>query len=60
MILGFLFYHVLKGYVKESLGKRWLSVWGNKLYFWQGLIFVSVAGTVLIVFLLKWTNVLIF
>jgi len=56
----FLSYHFLKGYVKESFGKKWLSIWGNRLYFWQSLLFLSVSGTVLIMFLLKWTNLLVF
>ncbi|WP_430966740.1 hypothetical protein [Spongiimicrobium sp. 2-473A-2-J] len=60
LVLSLLFNKILKGYVKESFGKKWLSVWGNKVYFWQSLVFVSLAGTALIVYLLKWTNVLIF
>ncbi len=60
LVMGFLSYHVLKGYVKETLGKKWLRVWGNRLYFWQSLLFLSVVGTVLIMFLLKWTNLLVF
>lgn len=60
VIVGFLFYNIMKGYVRESFGKKWLSIWGNKLYFWQSLIFVSMAGTALIMGLLKWSNVLTF
>ncbi len=60
LILGFLFYKAMTGYVRTSFGKKWLKIWGNKLYFWQSLIFVSIAGTVVIMFLLKWGNVLTF
>lgn len=60
LAVGFLSYHFLRGYVKESIGKKWLSIWGNRLYFWQSLLFLSVSGTVLIMFLLKWTNLLVF
>ncbi len=59
-ILGILFYVSMKGYVSEAYGKKWLTLWGNKLYFWQSLIFSSMAGTVLILYLLKWANVLTF
>ena len=59
-ILGLIFYISMKGYVSEAYGKKWLTLWGNKLYFWQSLIFISIAGTVLILYLLKWGNVLTF
>ena len=59
-ILGIIFYMSMKGYVSEAYGKKWLTLWGNKLYFWQSLIFISIAGTVLILYLLKWGNVLTF
>lgn len=50
----------MKGFVRESLGKKWLNVWGNKVYFWQSSIYVSTAGTSLVIYLLKWSNVLTF
>jgi hypothetical protein len=59
-ILGLIFYISMKGYVSEAYGKKWLTLWGNKLYFWQSLIFISIAGTVLILYLLKWGNILAF
>ncbi|MEL6809972.1 MAG: hypothetical protein AAFP76_01405 [Bacteroidota bacterium] len=60
LVLGFLYYKSLKGYVKEAFGKRWLQIWGNKLYFWQSLLFISTASTVLVMYALKWSNVLTF
>jgi hypothetical protein len=60
LIINLLYYKIMKGLVKESLGKKWLSVWGNKVYFWQSSIFVSTGFTVLIIFILKWSNVLTF
>jgi hypothetical protein len=59
-VLSVLFYVSMRGYVSEAYGKMWLTLWGNKLYFWQSLIFISTAGTVLILYLLKWGNVLRF
>ena len=59
-VLSVLFYKVMKGYVQEEFGKKWLRVWGNKVYFWQSLIFVSIAGTAMIMFVLKWLNVITF
>jgi hypothetical protein len=60
LILGFLFYKSMNGYVSEAFGKKWLTLWGNKVYFWQSLLFMSLAGTAFILFLLKWGNVLTF
>lgn len=60
LIINFIHYKIMKGYVKESFGKKWLSVWGNKVYFWQSSIFVSTVGTALVMYLLKWSNILTF
>lgn len=55
-----LYYKTMNGYVQNSFGKKWLSVWGNKVYFWQSSIFVSTAGTFLVMYVLKWINILTF
>ena len=61
-ILNILFYKSLYNYLKKEVGeKMWkIGIGGNKFYFWQSSIFFSAAGTVLIMFTLKWTNVLSF
>ena len=59
-IMGFFFYRILRGYVREEYGKKWLTIWGNKLYFWQSILFMSMAGTVLILYVLKWSEILTF
>ena len=53
-------YKIMNNYVEESYGKKWLTLWGNKLYFWQSLLFSSMLSTALIMYLLKWTSVLNF
>jgi hypothetical protein len=60
LAMGILFYFVMRGYVKETYGKKWLTLWGNKLYFWQSLLFVSMASTALLLFILRWVDVLTF
>lgn len=60
LIINFLYYKSMKGYVKDSFGKKWLSIYGNKVYFWQSSIFVGTAGTLLVMYFLKWSNVLTF
>lgn len=61
LVLTGLFYHrILTQYVSQEYGQKWLSMWGNKLYFWQSLIFMSMASTVLLMYLLKWSSLLQF
>lgn len=50
----------MNGYVRKAFGKKWLRVYGNKLYFWQSSIFVSSATTVFIMYVLKWASILTF
>jgi len=60
LLVGFVSYRIMKSYVHEAYGKKWLTLWGNKVYFWQSLIFISMAGTVLFMYILKWGIVLAF
>ena len=60
LIINFIFYKSLNDYVKKEYGEKMWKIWGNKLYFWQSSIFVSTLGTALIMYLLKWSNVLTF
>jgi len=53
LVINFLYSKVLRIYVKKEFGKKWLTIWGNKVYFWQSCIFVSSAGTFLILYLFK-------
>lgn len=60
LIINLIYYKSTKGFVKETLGKKWLAIWGNKVYFWQSSIFVSIAGTTLILYILKFLTILSF
>lgn len=60
LLMTFIFYHIMRSYVKEEFGKKWLTLWGNKLYFWQSLLFMSGASTVVLMALLKWAQLLTF
>ncbi len=59
LILNFLFYKSLYGYVKKEVGeKMWkIGIGGNKFGFWQSSMFFSTAGTALILYILKWGQV---
>lgn len=59
-IVAAILYKIMNNYVEESYGKKWLTLWGNKLYFWQSLLFSSMLATALIMYGLKWAAVLSF
>ncbi len=60
LLSGVLVYKSLTAFVIEKFGDKWLTHWGNRLYFWQSLCFTTLAATALILFLLKWLNILSF
>lgn len=60
LISIFLYWKVMRFYSKKVVGKKMYKQWDMRLYFWQGAIFTGTGVTFLIMFLLKWTNVLTF
>ncbi|MCX2680078.1 hypothetical protein OOZ15_09025 [Galbibacter sp. EGI 63066] len=60
LIINLIYYKSMRGYVGNAFGKKWLKIWGNKVYFWQSSIFVSTGGAFLIMYILKWSDVLNF
>jgi hypothetical protein len=48
------------GYAEKEYGKKMFKQWGTRTFYWTGALFVSGGVTVLIIFLLKWLNVLTF
>lgn len=60
LIINLLFYKTLNVYYKNQFGKKRWKLGGTRVFFWQGSIFVSAAGTILIVYLLKMANILTF
>lgn len=58
IISSFLSWKILSNFSKKQLGKRMFKQWNSKLYLWQGVIFCGTGLTVLIIFLLKWTELL--
>jgi len=59
-VIGFAYSVFLKNYVKTTFGENWLHLWNNKLYFWQSTILISTGFTILIMYVLKWIDVLNF
>lgn len=52
LLINLLYYVGMRSYVQKSFGQRWLTVWGNKVYFWQSAIFASTAGTAILMYVL--------
>lgn len=58
--INFIFYKSLNIYYKNEFGKKMWKLGGAKVYFWQGSVFVSTVGTVLIMYILKWFSIVTF
>ena len=59
-IIPLLFWSLTSGHFKKENGRKMWKKWGTRTFYWQGAIFVGSAGTFLIMYLLKWANVLTF
>jgi len=60
LIITFLFWRITIGHFKKEYDKKMWKLWGTKTFYWQGVILVSGGVTILMLFLLKWANVLTF
>jgi hypothetical protein len=61
LIITFLYWKISRDYFKnEVVSKGMWKQWGTRLFYWQGVIFVGIGVTFLIIFLLKSINVLKF
>jgi len=58
--LIFLYYKISHRYVKKEYGKKAWKHWPSQLSYWQAAVLYSVAGTALVMYALKWTNILTF
>ncbi|MFD1095596.1 hypothetical protein [Salegentibacter chungangensis] len=56
----FLFWKLTSGHFKEELGEKSWNHWRTRLYYWQGTIYASTGITFMILFLLRWANILSF
>lgn len=60
IVSTFLFLKFGGRYYKKEYGKKMWKQWPTRLYNWQAAIFYGVVLTMIVMFLLKWTNVLTF
>ncbi|RNL75236.1 hypothetical protein ED312_21740 [Sinomicrobium pectinilyticum] len=59
-MITFLFWRFTHGHFKKEYGKKMWKRWDTRLFYWQGTIYTGTGITFLIMFFLKWANVLTF
>jgi len=59
LIITLIYWRITRGSIKKKYGKNW-KIWGARTFYWQEAIYICTAITFLILFLLKWANVLTF
>ncbi len=60
LVTAFLFWKLIGVDAKKEYGTKKWNHWPTRLSYWQGLVLYSAGFTFLIMFLLKWLNVLTF
>ena len=60
VIITFLYWKITRGFGEKEYGKKMWKNWGTRTFYWTGALFISGGITVLLIYLLKWGNVLIF
>ena len=60
LFITFLFWRFTKEYFKKEYGERLWNHWSSRLFYWQGVIYTCTGITFVILYFLKWANVLTF
>ena len=60
MIITYFVWKLTVGRYKKEFGKKRRKLWGQRTFYWEGVIGISTGITFLTLFLLKWANVLTF
>jgi len=60
LIVLFFYWKFTVGPYKRANSEKMRKLWGKRTFYWEGLIYGSTGITILILFILKWTNVLTF
>ena len=58
IIMTFLVWKFFNGFYKKETSKKMRKTWGSRMYYWHFILMISGLVTTLIIFLLKWGNVL--
>lgn len=59
LVITFLYYLLTRSYAEKEYGDKMWKQWGTRTFYWQGALLVS-GGVTVIIFILKWLNVLTF
>jgi len=57
LIIIFIFWKLTSGPMKKEYGEKMYKNWGSQLYYWQAAMYISVGITFVIMFFLKWANI---
>ena len=60
LLITFLYWKLTRNYAKKEYGKKMWTQWGTRTFYWHGAIMISGGVTLIIIFVLKSANVLIF
>ncbi|WP_051205317.1 hypothetical protein [Salinimicrobium xinjiangense] len=60
IIISFLFWRITRGHFQKEYGQKVWKQWATRFFYWQGVVFVGTGGTLFVLFLLKWSNILSF
>lgn len=60
LVIIFLFWKLTSGPMKKEYGNLLFKQWTSQLYYWQSAIYASVGVTILIMFLLRWVDIVNF
>lgn len=60
LIITFIYWKLTSGYAEKEYGKKMWRQWGTRTFYWSGALFTSGGITVMIIFLLKWGNIIVF
>ncbi|WGD34846.1 hypothetical protein [Olleya sp. YS] len=60
LILTFVYWKLTRGYVQRVMGEKMWSHWGNRTFYWTNVLLVSGSLTVLVIYLLKGSNIIDF
>ena len=58
LIFGFIFYKLFRATVKKEYGSKMYAHWPTQLSLWQTVILYSTVLTTIVLFGLKWMNIL--
>ncbi|MFV8225762.1 hypothetical protein [Christiangramia aquimixticola] len=60
LLSNFIFWRITAGHRERKYDEKSWKLRGERTFFWQGAIYVSTGVTILILFLLKWAEILKF